>query len=335
MEYMERKNAKMRAQAIKRQKLDQEKKLKADKLKKQKAEQNKKKRDSQVKERESKKEQKELDRKRKKRARERDRALKTIDPTIAKKRKLEPEDLKKTASGRRILIANKRERASAIVEGYLNRTIKRGDYQSLCLGGVMNIPAAMIDSTGLVGLALAFRAAAGELPMPEESGVQSYNTKPWDAIKIENKKLSSERLELLEKQAGLLMNEIARLKAATARRKELGETARAEFMEVEAKVEAGDKAARDNPLKKIKAPSKVKGKSPGFKSPKTPSSNAFSEADADSTHDGETASNEGDDLARAYAESSGDEAMNDESFEDIRAEDEDEAVVAVAVDVDD
>lgn len=328
-----RKNAKKRAQALKRQKLDAEKKQKADKAKKLKAEQNKKKNDAKAKERESKKEQKELDKKRKKRAREREKALKSADPS-SKKRKLEPEDLKKAASGRRNLIASKRFRATAIVEGYLNRAMKRGDYQSLCLGGVMNIPAAMIDSTGLLGMAMAFRAAAGELPMPEESGAQSSNVKPWDAIKVDGKKTSSERVELLQKQVGLFENEIKRLKAATVKRKELTEQAHAEFEEMDKKIEAGDKAARDNPLKKKKTPTKGKGKSQGAKSPKTPASTTVSEVDAESTHGAETtASNAADDAARVYAESSGDEAMT-ESGDDMHADAEEEAVVATAVEVD-
>ena len=327
-----RKNAKLRAQAIKKQKQDAEKKQKADKLKKAKAEQDKKKKDVKHQERESKKEQKELDRKRKKRVREREKALKSIDPN--KKRKLEPEDLKKIASGRRSLIASKRERATAIVEGYINRALKRNDYASLCLGGVMNIPAAVIDSTGLLGMAMAFRAAAGELPMPEESGVQSYNTKPWDAIKIENKKTSQERIELLKKQATLLQKEIARLKAATATRKELTEQARQEFVELEEKIVAGDHAARDNPLKKKMATpvveKKVQVKATSSIS-KTPASVATSEMDADeSLHDAETTgSHDGDEVARAYADdSSGDEATSaDENDADM----DEEAVVATPI----
>lgn len=332
-----RKNAKMRAQALKKQKQDAEKKQKADKLKRAKAEQERKKKDVKSQEHESKKELRDLDKKRKKRAREREKALKTIDPT--KKRKLEPEDLKKMASGRRNLIASKRERASAIVEGYLNRALRRNDYTTLCLGGVMNIPAAVIDSTGLLGMAMAFRAAAGDLPMPEESGVQSSNIKPWDAIKVDRVKTSSERMELLHKQVGLLQKEISRLKAATATRKEMTDHARQEFVEIEKKIVAGDNAARDNPLKKKMTPvtdRKQKERPTLFGEPKTPASVATSEMDAEeSFYDAETTgSNDEDDVAPAYAdESSADEATSaDEQFVD--AEAEDDAVVATAVEVD-
>ncbi len=334
-----RKTAKMRAQAIKRQKQDAEKKQKADKLKRARLEQDRKKKDCKAKENESKKEFKDLDRKRKRRAREREKALKSVDSS--KKRKLEPEDLKKMASGRRNLIASKRERASAIVEGYLNRALKRNDYTTLCLGGVMNIPAAVIDSTGLLGMAMAFRAAAGDLPMPEESGVQSSNVKPWDAIKVDKVKTSKERMELLQKQVGLLQSEIARLKAAAATRKQLTERARQEFVELENKVVAGDSAARDNPLKKKATPAtdkKVKANTTPFavQSPKTPASVAPSEIDAEeSFYDAETtgSNDDDDDVVRAYAESSGDEAASaDENFAD--ADMGDEVVVATAVEVD-
>jgi len=335
-----RKNAKKRAQAIKKQKQDAEKKQRADKVKRMKVEQTKKKKTDQAKERESRKEQKELDKRRKKRTREREKALKSMEPKN-KKLKLEPEDLKKMASGRRNLIASKRERATAIVEGYLNRAVKRDDYKTLCLGGVMTIPAAMIDSTGLLGMAMAFRAAAGELPMPEESGAQKSNIKPWDAIQIESEKSSSGRVELLKKQAELLEKEIANLKANTSRRKALKEDAVEEFDRLEKKLEAGDKAARDNPLKKKNTPGsseRKKGKSKSSaKSPKTPASVATSEGDADeSTHDAETtASHEGDeDAAKAYAESSGDEAMMESVADNDGDQDmDDEAAEVTAVEV--
>lgn len=332
-----RKNAKKRAQALKKQKQDQEKKQKLDKVKKMKAEQNKKKKDARAMERESKKEQKELDRKRKRRAREREKALKSLEPKN-KKRKMEPEDLKKMAAGRRNLIANKRERATAIVEGYLNRAVQRNDYKTLCLGGMMTIPAAMIDSTGLLGMAMAFRAAAGDLPMPDESGAQKSNIKPWDAMDVDKKKTSSERVELLKKQAELLEKEIVRLKEATKVRKLLTEEARADLAGVEKKVEAGDRAARDNPLKKKKAPDssetkKGNFKSPGGKSPKTPASVAPSEGEAESTLDADTASHDADDMANG--DSSGDEAMTasvGDNDGDGDMEDDDAVVTAVEVD---
>jgi len=247
-----RKNAKKRAHAMKRQKAEAERKLKADKVKKQKAEQSKKRKDAREKERETKKEQRDLEKKRKKRARERDKAIKGSEQKNKKRRVSDSDDIKKSASGRRNLIAGKRDRAKAIVEGYLNRAVERQDYKSLCLGGVMTIPASLIDSSGIFGMALAFRAAAGELPMPEESGDQASNVKPWDSIKVDGPKKSKNRCERLEKQIALLEEEIEARKKSTAQRLELAEELKvANVSEVSALKEA-DELARLNPLKKKK-----------------------------------------------------------------------------------
>ena len=263
-----RKNAKKRAQAMKKQKADAEKKQKADKAKKLKAEQSKKKKDAQSRERELKKEQKDLERKRKKRSREREKALKGSEQKNKKRRVSDSEDLKKSASGRRNLIAGKRERATAIVEGYVNRATDKGDYKSLCLGGGqipgggITIPASLIDSSGIFGMALAFRAAAGEIQMPDESGDQQANVKPWDAIKLEDQKKSQDREKLIEKQISLLEKEIERVKSNTAKRLELAKEARSQHKEMIEKIVTEDKTARQNPLAKTKkvTPEKVKRK---------------------------------------------------------------------------
>lgn len=321
-----RKNAKKRAQALKKQKINAEKKQKADKVKKMKAEQLKKKKDAKAKEkekeRESKKEQRDLDRRRKKRMREREKALKLSDPS--KKRKLEPEDLAKREHGRRNLIASKRERAIAIVNGYLNRSVDRKDYGSLCLGGagVMNIPATMIDSTGLLGMALAFRAAAGDIPMPEESGAQKTNVKAWDAIEVDTKRTSKERMEALQEQAALMEKEIARLKASTARRKALTEKEREAHLAIQMKVVAGDDAARSNPIEKKRTPSKgVKRK----KSPaKTPGGSTVTSDMEVESHADTTGSNDGDKEVRVVEgdeeETSGDEGTAESVGDDNTAD---------------
>jgi hypothetical protein len=247
-----RKNAKKRAQSMKKQKLDAERKVKADKAKKQKAELTKKKKDARAKERESKKEQRDLEKKRKKRARERDKAIKGSEQKSKKRRVSDSDDIKKSASGRRNLIAGKRDRAKAIVEGYLNRAVEREDYKSLCLGGVMTIPASLIDSSGIFGMALAFRAAAGELPMPEESGDQASNVKAWDAIKVDEQKTSEKRCELLEKQIALLEKEMKERKNATSQRLQLAEGMKTENFSVVKLLKEADELARLNPLKKKK-----------------------------------------------------------------------------------
>jgi hypothetical protein len=248
---------------MKKQKVDAEKKQKA----KVKAEQTKKKK-------EIKKQEKDLEKKRKKRGRERDRALKGSEQKLKRRRVSESEDLKKAPSGRRNLIAGKQERATAIVQGYLKRTMERDEYKTLCLGasigeGVLTIPASMIDSSGLVGLALAFRAAAGEIPMPSESGDQSSNIKPWDAIDVDEKKKAKDREELLLKQIDLLAKEIERVKSNTAKRMERTEEANSKRSKMNEEVDVEDKIARQNPLKnkrKSLTPDK-KGKEGASKSP--------------------------------------------------------------------
>lgn len=252
-----RKNAKKRAQAMKKQKANEEKKQKLDKVKKLKAQQSKKKKDAQAKEREWKKEQKDLEKRRKKRSREREKALKGSEQKSKKGRLSDSEDLKKSASGRRNLIAGKRERAIAIVEGYLKRATDNGEYKTLCLGGQIPggsivIPASLIDSSGIFGMALAFRAAAGEIEMPSESGDQQAYVKPWDAIKVEGQKKAQEREKLLEKKIELLEKAIERVKSNTAKRLELAKEAKGQSNKIIEKVVVEDKNARQNPLAKKK-----------------------------------------------------------------------------------
>ena len=249
-----RKNAKKRAMALKKQKAEAEKKQKADKLKKQKAELVKKKKDAKSKERESKKEQRDLEKRRKKRIREREKAMKNSATKSKKARKaapLTPTDLKKAPSGRRNLIACKRGRAQAIVDGYLSRVKSSEGYKSLALGGVMTIPASLVDSSGLLGMTLAFRAAAGEIPMPEDSGtVQDAKQTPWDAIDVDGQTTSAAKVSCLEKQVELLEKEILRVKARAHRRKQLLAEALRSRKERDDKITKEDLLARQNPFKK-------------------------------------------------------------------------------------
>jgi len=245
-----RKKAKKKAQDLKKQKVDSERKQKA----KQRA-------DEMNKVKDLKKQEKDLEKRRKKRTKEREKALKANESKMKKRRLSDAEDLKKSPSGRRQLIAGKQERATAIVNGYLKRTMEKGEYTTLCLGasigeGVLTIPGSMIDSAGIVGLALGFRAAAGELPMPSESGDQVSNVKPWEVIekKIAKKKKSKDREVLLAKQIELLEREIARVKSNTAKRLELVEEAKIQRNEMLGKIEVEDASARQNPFKAKKKP---------------------------------------------------------------------------------
>ncbi|KAL3945911.1 MAG: hypothetical protein SGBAC_000062, partial [Bacillariaceae sp.] len=246
-----RKKAKKKALDHKKQKVDAEKKHKA----RQKA-------DEQNKMKDMKKQEKDLEKRRKRRTREREKALKANESKVKKRRLSDAaDDLKKSPSGRRQLIAGKQERATAIVNGYLKRTMDQKEYKTLCLGasigeGVLTIPGSMIDSAGIVGLALGFRAAAGEIPMPSESGDQVSNVKPWEIIekKIAKKKKASDREALLAKQVELLEKEIAKVKSNMAKRLKLIEEAKLEHKEMLEKIDWEDDNARQNPFKAKKKP---------------------------------------------------------------------------------
>jgi Bromodomain/PWWP domain len=249
---------KKRAQILKQHKLDAEKKKKAQKVKKDRADKAKKAKDAKLKEKEKKQEQRDLEKKRRKRTREREKALKGIEH---QKKKLKLSD---PAPGRRHLIISKRERAEAIVNGYINRTAKMGQYKTLSLGGGDEkwIPSAVIDSNNLCGMALAFRAAAGLIPMPNPvtTGPGKQIVKPWDAIKLQGKKDSEERCALLKQQIELVEKEIKIVRAQKEKRLALLKDAKQAVASMEDSIRANDEAARENPLKKARKSHPLSGK---------------------------------------------------------------------------
>jgi hypothetical protein len=242
-----RKNAKKRVQTIKKVKADseKEKKKKADKAKKAKTKDNQVKKQTLAKERESKKEMATLQRRRKKRSREREKALKT-----SKKLKSPSDEHRKPGPPRRNIIYEKRERATAIVDGYLFEAAEKGDYASFGPPGINNIPAAIVESSGILGMALAFRAAAGELPMGDESGCNDSPWDPWETINIDDKSSEDERNKALLQQISLLQHEVKRLQTTTKKRKDLTFKAIEENSLLGNDKFATAKAARENPLKK-------------------------------------------------------------------------------------
>lgn len=243
-----RKNAKKRTIEMKKKKADAEKAVKKDKSersKKTKSLHTKKSSKSKGadKEIEGKHERRELAKRRKKRTRERERVLKEGSRT--KKQRISG-GAEKTSG-----IADKTGRASVIVKSYLIKMAKTDDLKSLGLAGVMTMPASHLDSTGLLGMALAFRAAAGELNMPESSD-QTSKLKPWEAVDVSTPITAKEREQNLLKRKALLETEIKRIKAATQQRKELTAAAIQERQRIEEEIMAHDKAARANHIKKKK-----------------------------------------------------------------------------------
>lgn len=260
-----RKNTKKRTLALKKKTAVKEKKVQVESAKKAKVSPAKKgkrtktkvkakvtKTDSRSKDREEKRELRDLEKRRRKRQREREKVLR-VEARKQKRRRTPTYDSDDNDRG---LNRDKRARATAIVKAYLTRAVNKDDYKSLGLAGVMTIPAAMVDSTGLLGMALAFRAAAGELNMPDENP-DDAKTKPWKAIDSETPKTSSERAENLTKQIKLLEAEMERAEKDAQKRKELAEelVARRQAMEVE--IMADDEAARQNHFKKKKKVAKV------------------------------------------------------------------------------
>jgi len=269
-----RKNAKKRAAALKKQQADAKreaiKKEKENKIKKARAakkvrheesskrkaqtskskkskEIDKQKRQSDL---ENKREQKELEKRRKKRERDRERYLKE-EERKAKKMKSGDGNNSIVRRGRKLGIADKRGRASSIIRGYLNRIAAQDDLKGLGLNGVLGIPAASVEASGLLGMTLAFRAAAGEIEMPNTNDNPSI-FKPWEKIDVDGPLTSRERCGNLEKQINLLEEAITKLGKDDLRRKELTKDAIRQKEKNDQTIAQAEKEARQNDMPKRK-----------------------------------------------------------------------------------
>lgn len=246
-----RKQAKKRAQALKKRVEEKEKKDAA--MQNQKKEK-KKQIDAKVKEREALKEIKELERRRKKRSREREKALKTDTKKIKGKRRLTGPPVSDEENERGLGHENKRARATAIVRAFINRMAQKEEYQGLHLGGTSAIPASTVEASALMSMALAFRVAAGELRDNTESvpGEEPINHRPWESIDTEGPKTHQERSAKLKEKVKLLEEEIERVRANTQRRKELLFMAVSQRQQEDLQIQADDQLARINHFKKKK-----------------------------------------------------------------------------------
>jgi len=151
--------------------------------------------------------QREVEARRKKRSRDHEKSLKDLERK-AKKRDLAAE--KKISSNE---VRNKKGRAENIVKSFLLR--KSMDDKNF--NGPLFGPGTSIDPSGLLGMALAFRAAAGEIPFEDSNG-KPFVENSWEKIDADEPRESSERCKRLEEQIGLIEEEIARVNAATERR---------------------------------------------------------------------------------------------------------------------
>jgi hypothetical protein len=149
-----------------------------------------------------------LEQRRLKRVRDHEKALKEIERKAKKMRGQDPE---KKISPNTIL--NKRGRAETIAKGFIMRKCMSDE----SFTGVSFQPTATVDPSGLFGMALAFRAAAGEVQVVDTAG-NPISSNSWDKIDADGPLESSERCIRLREMINQIEREIAKVDASTARR---------------------------------------------------------------------------------------------------------------------
>jgi len=217
------------------------------------------------------KEKKEIEKRRKKRMKAREKALADKEKRV---QRLQTE-VDASFNDDKGLAFNKKARATAIVKGYLMRMSDDEEYTGLTTNTVMNLPAHALESQNLLGMALAFRAVIGDVPMPDATPEEIAKIQPWKAIDVSKLKTSEERVEALKKKQELLKAEIERVKANTQRRKDLARDAISERLIGESEIEADEEIARKNPFKKAR---KLLVQRMAESTPDTPASAAPAEA---------------------------------------------------------
>lgn len=228
-----RKNAKKRANELKKKVTGTKKepsKSKAESLRE---------KEARAQDRLAKQEHRDIVRRRKKRLKAREKALK--EDRKSKKRRVvqgDPDD------DNDLLAKEKRARATAIAKAYVSRMAEQQDYNSLGLNGVLNLPTAMVDSTGLLGLTLAFRAAAGQLDMPDETTEEKAKLRPWLGVDVDGPSTSQARQEKLERKIELIEKELVRIRKNVERRKALLEEAKGEIVADKEELARNDEVAR-------------------------------------------------------------------------------------------
>eukprot|EP00986_Skeletonema_menzelii_P014184 scaffold9079_cov145-Skeletonema_menzelii.AAC.4 len=182
--------------------------------------------------------QRELEARRKKRSRDHEKGLKEVERK-ARKRDLAAE--KKSSSNE---VRNKKGRAENIVKSFLLRK----SMDDTNFNGPLFGPGTSIDPSGLLGMALAFRAAAGEIPFEDSNG-KPFVENSWEKIDADEPLESSERCKRLEEQIALIEKEIARVNAATERRLALTEEAEKRRDAARAKIFSEGDTARNVDVK--------------------------------------------------------------------------------------
>ena len=150
---------------------------------------------------------------RSKRVRDHEKALKEIERRAKKMKGNDPE--RKSSANE---IPNKRGRAETIAKGFLMRKCMT----DASFSGVAYQPTSTVEPSGLLGMALAFRAAAGEVQVVDTSGIPVL-TESWEKIDADTPLESDERCKRLREKINLIEREIVRVDATTERRLALAE----------------------------------------------------------------------------------------------------------------
>jgi hypothetical protein len=217
------------------------------------------------------------------------------------------------------LVHDKQCRATAIVRAYLMRLARESDNKSLALNGVLTMPSASIDSIGLLGMALAFRAASGGLCMPDDGKEQLAKWKPWVVVDTERPKTAAERANNLKTKIELVEKEISRLRNDTKRREELTLQYIAKRAASEAAAEADDIAARFNHCKKRKK--LTPSKSDVVSDSESPISKMSVVSNQERSHQMETSGESKEDMTALETDNESDSISN----KDVIVEEEEEA----------
>lgn len=203
-----RKKAKARAAALKKQHTLQTKKEREKSMAAKTKSKTPTKVDSKINDYQTQKAQREREARQKKRSRDHEKSLKDVERKAKRK---------KTADKRSIPsdIPDKRGRADTIAKGFLMRRCIDDDSGKLI--GAAFQPTASVEPSGLLGMALAFRAAAGEIPFVETNG-KPFCENSWDKFNADGPTDSAERCKRLQDQIDLIGKEIINVDAATDKR---------------------------------------------------------------------------------------------------------------------
>ncbi len=181
-----------------------------------------------------------------KRARDHEKSLKELERKAKKVKNSVPE--KKSTLGE---VLNKRSRAETIAKGFLLRKC----IQDLGFIGATFQPTSSVEPSGLLGMALAFRAAAGEVPFIDNTGTP-YMKDDWEKIDADSPAESAERCKRLLEKIDLIAKEIEKVDADTERRLALTAVAEMERSAAQKKIIDAENQVRSTFVSKKKKPTK-------------------------------------------------------------------------------